>query len=81
MSYHTDAAIKEVVSDLAELKDIDEKAARSLLVSGGYKIYTTQKYRNSKENGKRICKKMSIYIMQEQQENKKKTKNIHNLEW
>lgn len=42
MSYHTDAAIKEVVSDLAELKDIDEKAARSLLVSGGYKIYTTQ---------------------------------------
>ena len=53
MSYHTDAAIKEVVSDLAELKDIDEKAARSLFYKKIEKLVSS----NSKENGKRICKR------------------------
>ena len=61
MSYHTDAAIKEVVSDLAELKDIDEKAARSLLVSGGYKIYTTQNTEIQKRMEKEYVKDEYIY--------------------
>lgn len=61
MSYHTDAAIKEVVSDLAELKDIDEKAARSLLVSGGYKIYTTQNTEIQNRMEKEYVKDEYIY--------------------
>ena len=61
MSYHTDAAIKEVVSDLAELKDIDEKAARSLLVSGGYKIYTTQNTEIQKRMEKEYVKDEYVY--------------------
>ncbi len=42
MSYHTAAAIDQVVEELAELKEVNSKTARSMLYSGGYKLYTTQ---------------------------------------
>ena len=41
-SYHTDAAIAEIVEDLAEANGWDSKFASMKLKSGGYTIYTTQ---------------------------------------
>ena len=42
LSFHTTAAIEEVAKDLAEEKDIKYDAAKDMIMSGGYKIYTTQ---------------------------------------
>ena len=42
MSYHTAAAIDQVVEEFAELKEVNTKEARRMLYSGGYKLYTTQ---------------------------------------
>ena len=42
MSFHTAAAIDQVISELAESREIDYNAAKTLLYSGGYKLYTTQ---------------------------------------
>lgn len=42
ISYHTAAAIDEVARQLAEEKEIKYDAARSMVYSGGYKLYTTQ---------------------------------------
>ena len=42
ISYHTEAAIDEIASELAEEKDVNYETARSMILSGGYKIYTTQ---------------------------------------
>lgn len=41
-SYHTDAAISEIVEDLAEKNGWDTEFAEMKLASGGYTIYTTQ---------------------------------------
>ena len=41
-SYHTDAAISEIVEDLAEANGWDTDFAQMKLESGGYTIYTTQ---------------------------------------
>ena len=41
-SYHTAAAIKEVIEDIAKEKDISEDAAEFMLYNKGYTIYTTQ---------------------------------------
>ena len=41
-SYHTDAAISEIVEDLAEANGWDKQFAEMKLKSGGYTIYTTQ---------------------------------------
>ncbi len=41
-SYFVEEAIQEAAQDLADAKDIDYKAARSMIISGGYKLYTTQ---------------------------------------
>ena len=41
-SYHTAAAIKEVISELAQQKDISEDAAEFMIYNNGYTIYTTQ---------------------------------------
>ncbi len=38
-SWYVDAAIKQVVADLAELKGVSETSARDMLLSGGYKVY------------------------------------------
>lgn len=37
--WYMDAAINQVVNDLAELKGITQEAARTLLYSGGYSVY------------------------------------------
>lgn len=42
ISYHTAAAIDQVANQLAEEKDLNYKTARTMVYSGGYKIYTTQ---------------------------------------
>lgn len=41
-SYHTEAAIKEIIEDLMKEKGWSEDEAKLHLYSGGYKIYTTQ---------------------------------------
>lgn len=41
-SYHTSAAIKEILNELVEQNDISMEAAKVQIYSGGYKIYTTQ---------------------------------------
>ena len=41
-SYHTEAAIKEIIKDLMQEKGWSEDEAKLHLYSGGYKIYTTQ---------------------------------------
>ena len=42
-SYHTDAAIMQIVNQLMEEKDLSYDAATLYLYSGGFTIYTTQK--------------------------------------
>lgn len=42
ISYHTAAAIDQVANQLAEEKEIKYDVARSMVYSGGYKLYTTQ---------------------------------------
>ena len=42
MSYHTAAAIDQVVEEFAELKEVNTKEARRMLYSGGYKLYTVK---------------------------------------
>ncbi len=42
ISYHTAAAIDQVATQLAKEKEIKYDVARSMVYSGGYKIYTTQ---------------------------------------
>ena len=42
MSYHTAAAIDQVVEEFAEIKEVNTKEERRMLYSGGYKLYTTQ---------------------------------------
>ena len=41
-SYHTDAAIMQIINQLMEEKDLNYDAAKLYLYSGGFKIYTTQ---------------------------------------
>ena len=41
-SYHTQAAIKQVIEDLMEEKGINRDAAELLVLNNGYTIYTTQ---------------------------------------
>lgn len=41
-SYHTDAAILQIINQLMEEKDLNRKAAELYLYSGGFTIYTTQ---------------------------------------
>ncbi|MBQ3144989.1 MAG: transglycosylase domain-containing protein [Clostridia bacterium] len=41
-SYHTDAAIMQIVNQLMEEKDLNRNAAELYLYSGGFTIYTTQ---------------------------------------
>ncbi len=41
-SYHTDAAIMQIVNQLMEEKGLNRKAAELYLYSGGFTIYTTQ---------------------------------------
>ena len=41
-SYHTAAAIKQVIEDLMEAKDINREAAEFMVENNGYTIYTTQ---------------------------------------
>ncbi len=42
-SYHTDAAIMQIINQLMEEKDLSRDAAKLYLYSGGFKIYTTEK--------------------------------------
>lgn len=42
-SYHTEAAIMQIINQLMEEKDLNYDAAKLYLYSGGFKIYTTQK--------------------------------------
>lgn len=41
-SYHTAAAINQVIEDLMESKDINEETAQFMVENNGYTIYTTQ---------------------------------------
>ncbi len=41
-SYFVEEAIREAAQDLADAKDIDYEVAKSMITSGGYKLYTTQ---------------------------------------
>ncbi len=41
-SYFVEEAIREAAQDLADEKDIDYIAAKGMITSGGYKLYTTQ---------------------------------------
>ena len=41
-SYHTDAAISQIINQLMEEKDLNYEAAKLYLYGGGYTIYTTQ---------------------------------------
>ncbi len=41
-SYFVEEAVKEAAHDLAEEKDLDYEAAKVMIKSGGYKLYTTQ---------------------------------------
>ena len=41
-SYHTDAAIMQIINQLMEEKDLNYEAAKLYLYGGGYTIYTTQ---------------------------------------
>lgn len=41
-SYHTDAALNQIISDLQELHDWTYEQAKLYLFSGGFTIYTTQ---------------------------------------
>ena len=41
-SYHTDAAILQIIDQLMEEKDLTREAAQLYLYSGGFTIYTTQ---------------------------------------
>ncbi len=41
-SYHTEAAIMQIIDQLMEEKDLNYDAAKLYLYSGGYTIYTTQ---------------------------------------
>lgn len=41
-SYHTAAAINQVIEDLMEAKDVNEETAQFMVENNGYTIYTTQ---------------------------------------
>ena len=42
LSYHSEAAINQILDQMVEEKGLDRKAAEARLYGGGYKIYTTQ---------------------------------------
>ncbi len=42
ISYHTAAAIEQIISELAKEKDVNYDTARVMVYNGGYKIYTTE---------------------------------------
>ena len=42
LSYFVDEAVSDVARDLSEAKDVDFNEAYSMILSGGYKLYTTQ---------------------------------------
>jgi len=42
-SYHTAAAIEQIISELQEEKELTYDAARAMIYNNGYTIYTTQK--------------------------------------
>ena len=56
LSYFSNKAVQEAAQDLAELKDIDYKAAYDMITSGGYKLYTTQVSSIQKEVLKEMAK-------------------------
>lgn len=41
-SYHTAAAIRQAINDIAEAKEVDKDTAEFMLYNNGYTIYTTQ---------------------------------------
>ena len=41
-SYHTDAAINQIINQLMEEKELNRNAAELYLYGGGFTIYTTQ---------------------------------------
>lgn len=43
LTWHTEAAVNQIVKQMMEEKGLDDKTARARLYGGGYKIYTTQK--------------------------------------
>ena len=60
-SYHTDAAITQIIGELQKKNDWDYNQARLHLFSGGYTIYTTQDTKIQKTLEKEFSK--SSYIM------------------
>lgn len=42
ISYHTAAAIQEIINQISEEKEVNYETARYMVYNGGYKIYTTQ---------------------------------------
>ena len=60
-SYHTDAAISEVVEDLAEANGWDTNFAQMKLESSGYTIYTTQDTNIQKRMEEEFLKEKYIY--------------------
>ncbi len=56
MSFHTAAAIDQVIRELAKSKEIDYGVAKTILYSGGYKLYTTQDSKIQKKMEKEMKK-------------------------
>ena len=60
ISYFVYEAVNNAAQDLAEQKDIDFKEAKSMIESGGYKLYTTQVTSIQEEVLKEMAKKQYI---------------------
>lgn len=70
ISYHTAAAVDQIATQLAEEKEIKYDVARSMVYSGGYKIYTTQD-----SDIQDIMEEE--YLKSKHIRNSKKTKGVH----
>ncbi len=60
ISYFVNEAVNNVAKDLAEAKDIDFDEAKTMIQSGGYKLYTTQVTSIQNEVLKEMAKKQYV---------------------
>ena len=79
-SHFIKTALDEVIQDLADEKDVDFNAAKDMILSGGYKLYTTQNTKIQERVIKEMAKDTYIEtrtITEKDEDGKSKKVTIH----
>lgn len=77
VSYHTEAAISEVVNQVMEEKGINKKTAELYIYSGGLKIYTTQNTEMQNKIEEELAKEK--YLVSSKKKNGEKQTSMANM--